>query len=83
MDIMKNLTVCLSKRFHLYKTSIISNFPYSFGNCYSRGFFFFFLKNKQTNKKPQACNGLKKKNKTFFSLAGVSYLLQSPHWSFL
>lgn len=27
MDIMKNLTVCLSKRFHLYKTSAVSIFP--------------------------------------------------------
>ena len=78
MDIMKNLTVCLSKRFRLYKTSIISNFPSSFGNCHSRSVFFFFLKNKQTNKKPQACNGLKKK-KALFSLAGSPIFPRAFH----
>ena len=80
MDIMKNLTVCLSKRFRLYKTSIISNFPSSFGNCHSRSVFFFFLKNKQTNKKPQACNGLKKK-KSPLLISRVSYLPQSFSWA--
>ena len=46
MDIMKNLTVCLSKRFRLYKTSAVSLFPPVLETVIlGVSFFFLIIKN--------------------------------------